>query len=265
MVIQNQHPFEKPHWRQLWIPVTVSILLITLGCGSGSNVRQDKFHTPLPKHLPPMGYTIQVGAFANISNAVRFTEKLQTRGLEAYHFRDSAGLYKVRFGNYPTNNAARLKAESLKAVGIIETYYLVGPQDYAAADRQFNDNDYLRKEIVNTAKQYIGINYRWGGQSTGTGFDCSGLTMVVYRLNGLELPRSSRQQWKTGKPVNPGQLSKGDLVFFATTGSRRVSHVGIYIGHNKFLHAPGSGREIRVSSLSNKYYKSRYMGARSYL
>jgi cell wall-associated NlpC family hydrolase len=265
MFIHRHHPFEKPKWRRIWISVTMSILLVTLGCGSDRNVRRDTSQAPSPKHLPAMGHTIQVGAFANINNAVRLTQKLQNQGLEAYHFRDSTGLYKVRFGNFPTDNTARLKAESLKAAGIIHAYFLVRPQDYAAADRQFNDNDYLRKEIVNTAKQYIGVNYRWGGQSSGTGFDCSGLTMVVYRLNGLELPRSSRQQWKTGKPVDIRHLSKGDLVFFATTGGRRVSHVGIYIGDNKFLHAPGNGRKIRISLLSNKYFKSRYLGARRYL
>ena len=264
-VIHNQHTFIKPRWRQIWIPIAVSILLVTFGCGSGSNVRQDTIPTPSPKQLPSMGVTIQVGAFANINNAVRFTEKLQIRGLEAYHFRSSTGLYKVRFGNYPTNNIARLKAESLKAEGIIQAYFLIGPKDYAAADRQSSDHDHLRREIVNTAKQYIGVNYRWGGQSSDTGFDCSGLTMVVYRLNGFELPLSSRQQWESGRPVFPCQLSKVDLVFFATTGGRKVSHVGIYIGSNIFLHAPSSGRKIRISSMSYKYYKSRFLGARTYL
>jgi cell wall-associated NlpC family hydrolase len=129
----------------------------------------------------------------------------------------------------------------------------------------FSDKELLRKEIVRAANQYIGVCYRWGGQSSGTGFDCGGLTMAVYRLNGLKLPRSSRQQWKSGRPVNPDQLSGADLVFFATTSSGKVSHMGIYIGNNKFLHAPGSGRKIRISSMSNKYYKSRYLGARSYL
>lgn len=206
-----------------------------------------------------------MGAFANINNAVRFTEMLQSQGLEAYHFRDSERLFKVRFGNYPTKNIARIEAENLKATGILRAYYLVAPKNYATTDRQFNHNEYLREDIVNTAKQYIGVNYRWGGQSSGMGFDCSGLTMVVYRLNGLDLPRSSKQQWKTGKPVDIRHLSKGDLVFFATTGTRRVSHVGIYLGGNKFLHAPGSGRKIGISSLSNKYFKSRYLGARTYL
>ena len=212
-----------------------------------------------------MGYSIQVGAFANINNAVRFTAKLQSHGIEAYHFRDSEKLFKVRFGNYLTRSIARIEAENLKEAGVIQTYYLVAPKDYARSESQSNLNASLSEEIVNTARQYIGVNYRWGGQSTGTGFDCSGLTMVVYRLNGLDLPRSSRQQWDTGRPVDSRHLSKGDLVFFATTGGRRVSHVGIYIGDNKFLHAPGRGRKIRISLLSNKYFKSRYLGARTYI
>ena len=89
--------------------------------------------------------------------------------------------------------------------------------------------------------------------------------MVVYRLNGLDLPRSSGQQWQAGTPVRRGQLVKGDLVFFATAGGRRVSHVGIYAGNGHFLHAPGRGRTIRLSPLSSPYFKSRYLGARSYL
>ena len=263
--IQNRHPFNKPQWRQVTIPAALAILLITLGCGSGAGVSQDTFQTPLPKTLPPMGHTIQVGAFSNLDNAVRLTEMLQNQGLDAYHFRNRSRLYKVRIGNFRTIDSARLKAENLKTAGIIDEYYLIGPNDYAAAARGLNDKEHLRKEIVRTANQFIGVRYRWGGQSSDTGFDCSGLTMVVYRLNGLELPRSSRQQWKAGRPVYLEQLLKGDLVFFATTGGERVSHVGIYIGNNKFLHAPSSGRKIRISSMSNKYYKSRYLGARSYL
>jgi len=264
-VIQNRHRVNEPRWRQVMIPVAFATLLITLGCGSGAGLSQDTFHAPLPKALPPLGHTIQVGAFSNLDNAVQLTEKLQTQGLDAYHFRNQSGLYKVRIGNYRTIGNARIEAENLKTAGIIDEYYLIGPNDYAAAARGLNDTEDLRKEIVRTANRFIGVRYRWGGQSSDTGFDCSGLTLVVYRLNGLELPRASRQQWKAGRPVYPGQLSKGDLVFFATTGSGRVSHVGIYIGNDKFLHAPGSGRKIRISSMSNKYYKSRYKGARTYL
>ena len=243
----------------------MAILLITLGCGSRAGVSRDTPHKPLPKSLPPVGYTIQVGAFARIGNAVQLTEKLQNIGLDAYHFRDPSGLYKVRIGNYPTIDRARKKAEKLKTSGLIDAYYLVEPNNYTAGPQGVKDREHLRKEIVRTANQFIGVRYRWGGQSSETGFDCSGLTMAVYRLNGLELPRSSRQQWKVGTPVKAAQLSKGDLVFFATSRSGRVSHVGIYIGSNQFLHAPSSGRKIRISSMSNQYYKSRYLGARTYL
>jgi hypothetical protein len=263
--IQNRHPFNKPQWRQVTIPAVLAILLITLGCGSGAGVSQVTFHTSLPKPLPPMGHTIQVGAFSNLDNAVRLTEMLQTQGLDAYHFRNQSGLYKVRVGNYRTIDIARLKAQNLKTAGIIDEYYLIGPNDYAAAVHGLKDKEHLRKEIVRTANQFIGVRYRWGGQSSSTGFDCSGLTMVVYRLNGLELPRSSRQQWRAGRPVYQEQLLKGDLVFFAASDGKRVSHVGIYVGNNKFLHAPSSGRKICISSMSNTYYKSRYLGARTYL
>jgi cell wall-associated NlpC family hydrolase len=212
-----------------------------------------------------MRFSIQVGAFSNIDNAVRLTGLLQRRGINAYHFLHSSGLYKVRFGNYVSQAAARKRAEDLKRKKIIEVYYIVNPQDYAAAKGQHDSNVGFREEIVTTAKQYVGVPYRWGGESSTTGFDCSGLTMVVYRINGFNLPRSSRQQWKVGKPIDRRQLQKGDLVFFATTGGSKVSHVGIYAGGEKFLHAPGRGRKIRTASLSSKYVRTRYMGARSYL
>lgn len=241
------------------------ILFYVLGCGGKPTVARKPPPSPPPKKLSPMQHSIQVGAFSNMNNAVRFTEKLQSKGLGAYHFRHDSGLYKVRFGNYASRDFARKKAENLKARGMIEEYYIVSPKDYAALSYPAGDNDFLRTQIVRTAKQYIGVPYQWGGESPDTGFDCSGLTMVVYQLNGLDLPRSSKQQWQDGEPVQRSQLSRGDLVFFATSGGRRVSHVGIYTGNGQFLHAPRRGRKIQVSSLSNSYYKARYLGARSYL
>ena len=211
-----------------------------------------------------MGYTIQVGAFSQISNAVRLTQKLQAQGVSAYHFLHDSGLYKVRFGNYASRDHARKRAENLHARGIIESYYLVSPDEYAAGKERQNGTVALRESIVKTARQYIGVPYRWGGESPQSGFDCSGFTMVVYQLNGLDLPRSSRLQWQTGRPVKHNQLSMGDLVFFATSGGRRVSHVGIYSGNGKFLHASGRGRKIKSAYLSNRYWKGRYVGARSY-
>lgn len=237
---------------------------MVVGCG-GPAIQSDTSPAVKKPYLPRMGFSIQVGAFSDIDNAVRLTRSLQQRGINAYHFLHSSGLYKVRFENYGTQIAARKRAEDLKGRGIIEAYYIVNPQDYAAAKGQRDGDVELREALVTTARRYVGVPYRWGGESPRTGFDCSGLTMVVYRINGLDLPRSSRQQWKAGIAINRHQLRKGDLVFFATRGGSKVSHVGIYAGGNKFLHAPGRGHRIQTSSLSSKYYRARFVGARTYL
>ena len=240
-----------------------SAWLLVVGCGGESAIRPVDSPTGSGPVLLRMGYTIQVGAFSNIDNAVRLTTSLEQQGLDAYHFLHSSGLYKVRFENFRTKQAARSRAIDLQHRGIIDDFYIVDPNTHSADTRDGRTN--LREKIVRTAGRYVGVPYRWGGESPRTGFDCSGLTMVVYRLNGLDLPRSSRQQWKVGRRIDRSRLQKGDLVFFATRGGNRVSHVGIYTGGNNFLHAPGSGRRIRTSSLSSKYYRTRYVGARSYL
>ena len=78
--------------------------------------------------------------------------------------------------------------------------------------------------------------------------------MTVYQLNGLDLPRHSRTQYDAGDTIDRGDLQKGDLVFFATDGHGKVSHVGIYIGEGQFIHAPSRGKKIRIDSLSNEYF-----------
>ena len=249
--------------RNMWIIVGVpALLLLIAGCSARTTEPERPSISTRPQ-LGRMRYTIQVGAFSNIDNAVRLTASLEHQGLDAYHFLHSSGLYKVRFENFRTKQAARSRALDLQRGGIIDAFYIVEPNEYTAHPRDGKAR--LREEIVRTAGRYVGVPYRWGGESFKTGFDCSGLTMVVYRLNGLDLPRSSRQQWKVGRRIDRSRLQKGDLVFFATSGGKRVSHVGIYTGRNKFLHAPGKGRRIRTSSLSSKYYSARFVGARSYL
>jgi cell wall-associated NlpC family hydrolase len=214
--------------------------------------------------LPQLRYAIQAGAFKNIDNAVRLTGKLLARRLLAYHFIDESGFYKVRIGNFPSRENALEKAESLKSAGVIDDYFILAPGDYAAAQYQSTNDARLRQEIRRTAERFIGVPYKWGGESTTSGFDCSGLTMVVYQLNGLELPRTSADQWRAGRPVDLDELAQGDLIFFSTRGGGKVSHVGIYLGGNTFLHAPRRGNPIQTASLSNGYYRSRYLGARSY-
>jgi cell wall-associated NlpC family hydrolase len=212
-----------------------------------------------------MAYTIQIGAFSKLRNAERATAVLQDQGLDAYFFVHKTGLYKVRFGDFPSRTEARRRAEALRAAGIIDRYYLVGPEDYATTRQRVCGTPCLREEITKTAQRFLGVPYRFGSSSPKKGFDCSGFVMTVYRLNGLRLPRASADQWRAGRPVRIRQLSKGDLVFFATSGQGRISHVGIYMGKNRFIHAPSRGKKIRFGSLSNDYFKRRFMGARTYL
>jgi hypothetical protein len=226
----------------------------------------ETLQVPVPKkELPRLGYAIQAGAFAQVENAIKLTRSLKRHDVEAYYFVYKTGVFKVRFGNFPSEKLARDKAENLKAQGIIEDFYIVSPGEYAVSKTQKYGAFYLRDELIETAEKFIGVPYLWGGASLEEGFDCSGLTMVVYQLNGLSLPRSSRAQFESGLPVEREHLSRGDLVFFNINGPGKVSHVGIYLGDGKFVHAPRWGKKIGIESLSNTYFRKRYAGARSYL
>ena len=117
----------------------------------------------------------------------------------------------------------------------------------------------------NTAMQalaYLGTPYRAGGLSPQTGFDCSGLVAYVYREGaGLMLPRNTFDLSRVGRPIEPSALRPGDLVFY-NTQRREYSHVGIYLGEDRFIHAPSNGGEVRVENLHAGYWLRRYSGAR---
>lgn len=117
------------------------------------------------------------------------------------------------------------------------------------------------KTVLQRAFALLGTPYRWGGTSPDRGFDCSGLVGYVFRSIGIDLPRVSRAMANEGTAVaDRSALTEGDLVFFGKRG--RVDHVGIYIGEGKFLHAPRTGRDVTVSSLSSGYWSQKYMEAR---
>ncbi len=117
-----------------------------------------------------------------------------------------------------------------------------------------------RYSIINTAKQYIGVRYQWGGSTPATGFDCSGYTAYVFKQNGIVLPRVSREQFKVGWSVSYANLRPGDLVFFSFANNGVVDHVGIYAGNNQFINA-ASSKGVTVYTMG-PYWQSRFVGAR---
>jgi len=239
--------------------LVLSVLVTANGC------RTVFYPKEVPERkLEKMGYAVQLGAFSNFDNAANLTRYLNEKTSNAYYYIHRKGLYKVRFGNYKTRESARLEAEKLRKEGKISEYYIVNPHDYPVYKADKYGKDYFRDQIVRTAESFVGVKYKYGGRAPNTGFDCSGLTMAVYQLNGLRLPRTSVQQYTYGKLISKNELKKGDLVFFATSGGDNVSHVGVYIGDNQFIHAPSEGKSITTESLSSRYYKKRYVGAKTY-
>ena len=111
----------------------------------------------------------------------------------------------------------------------------------------------------------LGVDYRWGGNSRAQGFDCSGLVQHVYReAYGMEVPRHTLAQSRFGKPIERTSLEIGDLVFYNTL-KRPYSHVGIYLGDGRFIHAPRTGAAVRVEQMSSRYWSARFDGARRIL
>jgi len=120
-----------------------------------------------------------------------------------------------------------------------------------------------RGEVLLQALGLVGTPYRYGGNTPTGGFDCSGLIAYVFRAAaGIYLPRSTGELNNMSVPrVRRGALDVGDLVFFSTNGSGKVSHAGIYAGNGRFVHAPSAGGTVRMDYLSNRYWSARYLGA----
>ncbi len=117
------------------------------------------------------------------------------------------------------------------------------------------------REVLVNALSLTGIRYKYGGNSPETGFDCSGFVRYVYlQTSNLSLPHSARAISQLGKTVQKNELKPGDLVFFNTLKST-FSHVGIYLGNNRFIHSPSSGGGVRVEDMQTSYWEKRFNGA----
>jgi cell wall-associated NlpC family hydrolase len=117
-------------------------------------------------------------------------------------------------------------------------------------------------DVVVGALNMIGVRYRWGGNTPDSGLDCSGFVRYVFQDTlGMTLPRRAEEMSRVGEKVTVSELKPGDLVFFNTM-RRSFSHVGIYIGDNKFVHSPSTGSTIRVDEMDDGYWEKRFTGAR---
>lgn len=116
------------------------------------------------------------------------------------------------------------------------------------------------QQLVALAKQYLGVPYVWAGRSP-SGFDCSGYIYYLFDQFGIQMPRMADGQFEAGVPVNRRELRPGDLVFFSTY-EPGPSHVGIFIGGDRFIHASSGAGEVTLTPLSKAYYQERYIGAR---
>jgi cell wall-associated NlpC family hydrolase len=112
-----------------------------------------------------------------------------------------------------------------------------------------------------TALEYVGYPYRWGGRSPDSGFDCSGFTMFVYSTVGLELPRDLGGQLESGRWIEQDELIPGDLLIFANTYRRGISHSAVYLGDGQFVHANDESTGVVVSTFANPYWTTRFYGA----
>lgn len=146
-------------------------------------------------------------------------------------------------------------------IAAAETKSLVGQARttvVAAADKVWHGT----QDLAAYALGLIGVSYRFGGDTPEEGLDCSGLVVHVFQqVTGVTLPRTAKEMSRIGGAVARKELAPGDLVFFNT---RRFafSHVGIYLGDNRFIHAPRTGRDVEIASLDSLYWKQHFDGAR---
>jgi peptidoglycan endopeptidase LytE len=132
---------------------------------------------------------------------------------------------------------------------------------YGKNQRTDNNFDLIANRIINTAMMFLGVPYKFGGDSPSSGLDCSAYVKKVFGILNIDLPRTAREIYLVGRYVKKSQLAIGDLVFFRTY-ARYPSHVGIYLGENKFIHASSRSKMVTIDDLDFNYYKKRYIGAK---
>ena len=228
------------------------------------------------KENAELGYGVINGSSVNLRkgpSTIHATVAKGSKGDKAYVIGINTGWYKVIYGDnicyirsdyldlteIPYENRESSKSPLFfrngKSTGVpVSASALQAAQDAGTAVA-------LGDQMVEIAKKCLGVPYVWGGESM-KGFDCSGLVYYVLKNLGYSPNRTASTQYKMGTYVEKRDLQAGDLVFFAGTSKSGISHVGIYVGDGKFIHAPHTGDVVKYSDLSSGYYANHYYGAR---
>jgi len=189
------------------------------------------------------GSVVNVRAAASLGGEVLFRLKL---GERAQIVDELAGWTRISYNGM----AGYISADYFK------------PEDEAVAVLSASSASGLGQQVVSYSKNYLNVAYVYGG-STPSGFDCSGFTTYVFKHFGITINRTASGQFTQGATVSRSALMPGDAVFFSS-GDTAIGHVGIYIGDGKFIHASSPGDVVKITSLSESYYSSRYQGARRF-
>jgi len=216
---------------------------------------------------PPLGleqscYTVRKG-----DNLIRISRSFNTSP-EALKSANGLRGSKILIGQrlkIPESDVSIARTEALEILeASLAADQFVPPILYQQGNQaQYVDagNEPRRLQLAKAGFEFLGVKYKFGGHSEKYGFDCSGLVKNLFSKFGIDLPHSSREQFKQGEKVDRDKLETGDLVFFSS-GGKFPTHVGIYIGDDKFLHAAHKARKVIVSDLNKIWYSMRYLGAR---
>ncbi|MBN1383564.1 MAG: C40 family peptidase [Elusimicrobia bacterium] len=208
-------------------------------------------------------YLIRAGVFKDKASAMNLIVYLASHDYPAsLYFKNN---YKVIVGPYEEKEKAEFVISKLHFYENISASLMdeSNVDKVMLSEMDLDISGEMLGELINFAFEFLGVNYKYGGMDPEQGIDCSFFMQTVYKSLGTILPRTSRLQFKIGKRIRKNELMPGDLVFFKKylRGSR-IHHVGMYIGNDEFIHASYGARKVTISSLNERYYSKRFVGAR---